>query len=146
MFQDNGDYNQMDQNQINSALQLVHDISTDSRGEICVTEQFRVLKVPIFTFRYESTRQRADMATLLLLDMGLTHHEGLQDAIARNIIMADRSIIAARVVAVNASNGLISYCAWWERSPPTNLPRKESDTAPKINTKPDPNYPWYVRR
>lgn len=65
----------------------------------------------------------------------------LQDAVARNLLLADSTIISARVLALNSSNGLLNSCSWWVR---TGLegPRKLMEGIPKIGSLPDSSYPW----
>ncbi|KAG5872057.1 hypothetical protein JTB14_021849 [Gonioctena quinquepunctata] len=61
---------------IDSSLETIHDVAITSLGSLCVTEQFRSLSVPLDTLRFESTRQKADLAATLLQDLGVAHHNG----------------------------------------------------------------------
>lgn len=64
------------QEDIESSLTIVHEVSSQSLGSLCVTEQFRSLTVPIDSLRFESARQKADLAATLLQDLGVAHHNG----------------------------------------------------------------------
>lgn len=64
------------QEDIESSLSIIHEVSSQSLGSLCVTEQFRSLTVPIDTLRFESARQKADLAATLLQDLGVAHHNG----------------------------------------------------------------------
>lgn len=56
------------------ALQVIHDVATESRRALCVTEPYRSLQVPLVPLRYESARQKTDMAAMILQDIGVAHH------------------------------------------------------------------------
>ena len=58
------------------ALQVIHDVATDSRRALCVTEDYRSIQVPLMPLRYESARQKTDMAAMILQDIGVAHHLG----------------------------------------------------------------------
>lgn len=58
------------------ALTTIHDVASGNMGSLCVTENYRSVYVQIDTSRYEGTRQKADMAALLLQDLGVSHHNG----------------------------------------------------------------------
>ena len=59
------------------ALQMIHDVATENMGALCVTEAYRSLKTPLATSQYEGARQKADMAAMLLQDIGVSHHNGM---------------------------------------------------------------------
>lgn len=59
------------------ALTIIHDVVTGNTGSLCVTENYRTIFIRIDTTRYEGTRQKADMAALLLQDLGVSHHNGM---------------------------------------------------------------------
>jgi hypothetical protein len=60
------------------ALQVIHDVATENMGALCVTEPYRSLKVPLVTSQYEGVQQKADMAAMLLQDLGVSHRSGMQ--------------------------------------------------------------------
>lgn len=67
----------MFQESIESSLDIIHDVAIRSLGSLCVTEQFKSLKVPLDTLRFEYVRQKADLAANLLQDLGVAHHSGM---------------------------------------------------------------------
>lgn len=70
---------------------------------------------------------------------------GLQDAIAKNLLASDQSVLSARVLAINASTGNLISCAWWQRQGlELSGPKKLVDTGMEQEQKPDSNLPWYV--
>lgn len=64
------------QEAVEESLKIIHDVSTYSLGSLCVTEKFSSLSVPLDTSRFESARQKADLAANLLQDLGIAHHNG----------------------------------------------------------------------
>ncbi|KAJ9595751.1 hypothetical protein L9F63_013070, partial [Diploptera punctata] len=97
------------------ALQVIHDVATENMGALCVTEAYRSLKTPLGTSQYDGARQKADMAGMLLQDLGVTHHNGLLDALARSLLVSDRHVLAARVLALNASSSNLINSVSWQR-------------------------------
>lgn len=68
---------------------------------------------------------------------------GLQDAIARNLLVSDDTVISTRVLTINASTGTIVNSAWWQRKGfEVQGPRKLNEPALEVGEKPDPQYPW----
>ncbi|VEN56424.1 unnamed protein product, partial [Callosobruchus maculatus] len=61
---------------IESSLQIIYEVAIRSLGSLCVTEQFKFLTVPLDTLKFESIRQKADLAAALLQDLGVAHHNG----------------------------------------------------------------------
>lgn len=64
------------QQHLEDSLEAIHDVATKSLGSLCVTEKFRSLSVPLATGRFESARQKADLAATFLQDLGVAHHNG----------------------------------------------------------------------
>ncbi|XP_050311439.1 probable G-protein coupled receptor CG31760 isoform X2 [Anthonomus grandis grandis] len=129
---------------IESSLNVIQEVSAQSLGSLCVTEQFRSLTVPIDTLRFESARQKADLAATLLQDLGVAHHNGLQDAISKNILVSDPAVLAARVLAINATNGQLINCAWWQKQGlEMGGPKKVPETVMEAGRRPSADYPWY---
>lgn len=68
---------------------------------------------------------------------------GLQDAIARNLLISDESILAARVLAINSTTWTVLNCAWWQRKGfEVEGPRKLTEGGPEVGERPDSAYPW----
>jgi G protein-coupled receptor 158 len=53
-------------------LQTIHDISTENLGTLCLTQLFRPLKVPLNVERWDGVRQKADLAAIVLQDVGVS--------------------------------------------------------------------------
>ncbi|KAK9885371.1 hypothetical protein WA026_010868 [Henosepilachna vigintioctopunctata] len=67
----------------------------------------------------------------------------LQDAIAKNLLVSDSSILSARVLAINASSGNLVNTAWWQRQGvELEGPRKINDVL-ESGRRLDSSYPWY---
>lgn len=62
---------------IESSLVTIHDIATENLGTLCVTKSFRPLQIPLNVDRYESARQKADLAAAILQDVGVNRHGGM---------------------------------------------------------------------
>lgn len=68
---------------------------------------------------------------------------GLQDAVSRNLLASDPEVLAARVLAINASTGILQNIAWWHRRGlEIEGPSKMSEGSPEIGRRPDADYPW----
>lgn len=68
---------------------------------------------------------------------------GLQDAIAKNLLISDESILAARVLAINSSTWTVLNCAWWQRRGlEVEGPKKLTEGGPEVGERPDASYPW----
>lgn len=61
---------------IESSLQTINEIAFEKLGTKCASKAFHTLQVPLNTARYEGTRQKADLASVILQDVGLSHHGG----------------------------------------------------------------------
>jgi G protein-coupled receptor 158 len=57
-------------------LLTIHDISTENLGTLCLSQQFRPLKVPLNVERYDGARQKADLAAIVLQEVGVSRHGG----------------------------------------------------------------------
>jgi hypothetical protein len=142
------------------ALQVIHDVATENMGALCVTDPYRSLRVPLATSHYEGAQQKADMAAMLLQDLGVSHHNGLLDALARSLLVSDRHVLAARVLALNASSSTLVNAVSWQRqvavtptlmsggldhSPLFELggPYRVQESGMRPGSRPDPKYPWY---
>lgn len=64
------------QESIESSLQIVHDISTENIGTLCISKQYSPLKIPLNTERYDGARQKSDLASVILQDLGFNKHSG----------------------------------------------------------------------
>lgn len=57
--------------------------------------------------------------------------------------MSDRSVLAVRVLAMNASTGNLVNCAWWQRQGvEMGGPRKFTESDLEIGHRPNSDYPW----
>ncbi|KAL3272733.1 hypothetical protein HHI36_014195 [Cryptolaemus montrouzieri] len=94
---------------IEKSLQIIHDVAIRSLGSLCVTEQYRALLVPISTSRFESARQKADLAATLLQDLGVAHHNGsiLSLVSLRDCTQCEK-ICAVKLVTDSRRNFLIN--------------------------------------
>lgn len=61
---------------IESSLQTINEIATENLGTKCTSKAFHPLQVPLNTARYEGTRQKADLASIILQDVGLNYGGG----------------------------------------------------------------------
>ena len=64
------------QESIESSLKTIHDIATENLGTLCMSQAFRPLKIPLNAERYEGARQKADLAAIVLQDVGVNRHGG----------------------------------------------------------------------
>ncbi|XP_045475935.1 probable G-protein coupled receptor CG31760 [Harmonia axyridis] len=128
---------------IEKSLQIIHDVAIRSLGLLCLGEDYKALSVNIRTVRFESARQKADLAATLLQDLGVAHHNGLQDAIAKNLLVSDRSILSARVLAINASSGYLVNSVWWQRQGVELEGPKKVNEILENGRRVHSVYPWY---
>lgn len=61
---------------MDTSLQIVHDIATENFGTLCLTVSYRSLNVAINTERYEGSRQKVDLAAVVLQEVGVNRHGG----------------------------------------------------------------------
>lgn len=61
---------------IEESLVTIHDIATENLGTLCISSQYRPLKVSLDTARYESIRQRVRFAGDVLQEVGIIRHGG----------------------------------------------------------------------
>lgn len=62
---------------IESSLQIIHDISTENIGTLCISKLYSPLRIPIYnTERYDGARQKSDLASVVLQDLGFNRHSG----------------------------------------------------------------------
>lgn len=61
---------------MDSSLQAVHDIATENFGTLCLTISYRSLNIAINKERYEGSRQKADLAAVVLQEVGINRHGG----------------------------------------------------------------------
>lgn len=66
----------MTQEAIEESLQTIYDIATDNLGSLCLSNGFRSLQVPLSVNRYEAARQKADLASTVLQEVGVNRHGG----------------------------------------------------------------------
>lgn len=53
---------------------MIDDVATANLKLLCVSDAFRSVPVEVQTTRYDNTRQKVDMAALLLQELGANHH------------------------------------------------------------------------
>ncbi|KAJ6649502.1 putative G-protein coupled receptor [Pseudolycoriella hygida] len=70
--QKNGAHN--DKEALDTSLQIIHDIATENFGTLCLTIAYRSLNVAINTERYEGSRQKVDLAAVVLQEVGVNRH------------------------------------------------------------------------
>lgn len=59
---------------IEDSLQTIHDIATENLGTLCLTKLFRPLQITLNPERYTGARQKADLAAVVLQDVGVARH------------------------------------------------------------------------
>lgn len=64
------------QEAIEQSLVTIHDIATENLGTLCISTLYRPLEVPINSERFESARQKADLAASILQEVGIIRHGG----------------------------------------------------------------------
>lgn len=73
----------------------------------------------------------------------LIYFSGLQDAISKNILVSDPSVLSARVLAMNATTGALLNCAWWQKQGlEMGGPKKVAETIMEVGHRPSTDYPW----
>lgn len=78
-----------------------------------------------------------------ILSQSVALFAGLQDAISKNILVSDSSVLSARVLAMNATTGTLINSAWWQKQGlEMGGPKKVSDTVMEVGHRPSADYPW----
>ncbi|KAG4080734.1 hypothetical protein HA402_013264 [Bradysia odoriphaga] len=133
-----------DKDAIDSSLQIVHDISTENFGTLCLTViSYRSLNIAINPERYEGSRQKVDLAAVVLQEVGVNRHGGLLDALAKGLL-SDEYITSARILATNITNGILGTSVWWVKNVGgLGGPRRIEEDGVQIGTKPSTKYPWF---
>uniref|UniRef100_A0A182RK45 G_PROTEIN_RECEP_F3_4 domain-containing protein n=1 Tax=Anopheles funestus TaxID=62324 RepID=A0A182RK45_ANOFN len=130
---------------IEDSLQTIHDIATENLGALCLTKLYRPLKITLNPERYTGARQKADLAAVVLQDVGVSRHNGLLDALAKGLL-SDAHVTSARILSINISDGLLTNSVWWNKEPGgMGGPLRIEAEGIAIGTKPDPTYPWQCR-
>lgn len=129
---------------IEQSLVTIHDISTENLGTLCISTLFRPLQVPLNSERYESSRQKADLAASILQEVGIIRHGGLSDALCKGLL-TDEYITGARIIALNMTNGAVQSYVWWTKNVENNAGEytRYQEDGLQIGKKPVPSYPWY---
>lgn len=98
--------------------------------------------MPINTERYDNARQKADLAALVVQEMGIARHATLLDAIAKGLL-SDPLITSARIISTNASNDSPLSSVWW-RKPITGvgIPEQVEESLIEIDLKIRQQHPW----
>ncbi|XP_014256186.1 probable G-protein coupled receptor CG31760 [Cimex lectularius] len=109
---------------IEDALKIIEEVATNNLGNLCVTEGYRILPAPVLTERYEGARQKAELAAALFAEIGLVQRQhgqqhpqlhSLVDGVAHSLLVSEKSLLASRVVTLNASTDLVTSSAVWRR-------------------------------
>ncbi|KAH8378514.1 hypothetical protein KR093_011766 [Drosophila rubida] len=145
-----GDGNIVSRTAIEQSLVTIHDIATENLGTLCISTLYRPLQVPINSERFESSRQKADLAASILQEVGIIRHGGLSDALAKGLL-TDEYINGARILALNLTNGAVQSYVWWVKSgnSDNNKLQAASETqryeeeSLQIGKKPAHSYPWF---
>uniref|UniRef100_A0A8W7Q5A8 G-protein coupled receptors family 3 profile domain-containing protein n=1 Tax=Anopheles coluzzii TaxID=1518534 RepID=A0A8W7Q5A8_ANOCL len=128
---------------IEDSLQTIHDIATENLGALCLTKLYRPLKITLNPERYTGARQKADLAAVVLQDVGVSRHNGLLDALAKGLL-SDAYVTSARILSINVTDGLLTNSVWWNKEPGgMGAPLRIEAEGIAIGTKPDPSYPWF---
>nr|XP_029714675.1 probable G-protein coupled receptor CG31760 isoform X1 [Aedes albopictus] len=128
---------------IEDSLQTIHDIATENLGTLCLTKLFRPLQITLNPERYTGARQKADLAAVVLQDVGVARHNGLLDALAKGLL-SDVHVTSARILSINISDGMVTNSVWWNK--PTSAmggPIRIEEEGIAVGRIPDPNYPWF---
>ncbi|XP_055635409.1 probable G-protein coupled receptor CG31760 isoform X2 [Toxorhynchites rutilus septentrionalis] len=135
--------NKADMEATEDSLQTIHDIATENLGTLCLTKQFRPLWITLNPERYTGARQKADLAAVVLQDVGVARHNGLLDALAKGLL-SDMHVMSARILSINTSDGLITNSVWWNKLP-TGMagPVRIEEEGVAVGKTPDPSYPWF---
>ncbi|KAI8042476.1 hypothetical protein M5D96_003789, partial [Drosophila gunungcola] len=136
-----GDGNTVTRTAIEQSLVTIHDIATENLGTLCISTLFRPLQVPINSERFESSRQKADLAASILQEVGIIRHGGLSDALAKGLL-TDDFITGARILALNLTNGVVQSYVWWVKGGQAETQRYDEDSL-QIGKKPAGSYPWF---
>ncbi|XP_033235478.1 probable G-protein coupled receptor CG31760 [Drosophila pseudoobscura] len=140
-----GDGNTVTREAIEQSLVTIHDIATENLGTLCISTLYRPLQVPINSERYESSRQKADLAASILQEVGIIRHGGLSDALAKGLL-TDDFITGARILALNLTNGAVQSYVWWVKSNQDKVlgeTQRYDEEGLQIGKKPANNYPWF---
>lgn len=98
--------------------------------------------MPINTERYDSARQKADLAALVVEDVGIARHATLLDAIAKGLL-SDPLIVSARIISTNASNNSPLSSVWWRKPMSGSLtPEQVEESLIEIDLKIRQQHPW----
>lgn len=107
---------------IEKALETIEEVASNNLGQLCVSQSYRLLSVPLHTKRFETVREKADLASMLVQELALTRtthpHPQLHtvvDGVAHSLLGSEASLLASRVLAVNSTTGLVSSCSIWRR-------------------------------
>ncbi|XP_017856647.1 PREDICTED: probable G-protein coupled receptor CG31760 [Drosophila arizonae] len=129
---------------IEQSLVTIHDIATENLGTLCISQLYRPLQVPLNSERFESSRQKADLAASILQEVGIIRHGGLSDALAKGLL-TDEYINGARILALNLTNGAVQSYVWWVKGGHDKLTETQryEEEGLQIGKKPAHSYPWF---
>lgn len=68
---------------------------------------------------------------------------GLQDVIAKNVLASDTSVLSARVLAMNATNGALVNYGWWQKQGhEVGGPKKVNENLMEVGHRLNTDFPW----
>ncbi|KAK2726152.1 hypothetical protein QYM36_000567 [Artemia franciscana] len=82
-------------------LNTINDITTGSRGSLCISSSYKIVPVRIRAELFDASRQKVDLMASFLQDVGHLNDPDLLNSLIRNLV-TDRSIILARVIVFAA--------------------------------------------
>ncbi|XP_015591851.1 probable G-protein coupled receptor CG31760 isoform X2 [Cephus cinctus] len=133
--------------ELEEALDVIEAASTGTLEEDCTTTSgYKSLPTTaaLDPRRYDTSRQKADMAAMMLQNLGVTRHNTLLDAVARSLLGSVSDAVQTRVIALNASTGIVVSATWLKRSPGSvGEPSKVENHELQSGSRPDPNLPWF---
>lgn len=135
--------NKLSMEAVEDSLQTIHDIATENLGTLCLTKLFRPLRITLNPERYAGARQKADLAAVVLQDVGVARHNGLLDALAKGLL-SDIHVTSSRILSINISDGIVTNSVWWNK-PTSGMagPVRIEEDGIAVGKTPDPGYPWF---
>ncbi|CRK86175.1 CLUMA_CG000058, isoform A [Clunio marinus] len=130
---------------IESSLQTVHDISTENIGALCISKHYSPLQISLNTESYDTVRQKSDLASIVLQDLGFNHHSGLPDTLAKGLLL-DPNVINTRILATNLSTGILISSVSWTKAGGKELGqpiRLDENDELSMTKKSFSYYPWF---
>ncbi|XP_012273164.1 probable G-protein coupled receptor CG31760 [Orussus abietinus] len=129
------------------ALDVIEAASAGTLGDECAASAgYKSLPpgAPLDPRRYDTARQKADLAAMMLQNLGPTRHAALLEAVARSLLSSVDDAVETRVISLNASTGTVISATWLKRSPGSvGEPSKVESHDLEYGSRPDPRLPWF---